>query len=975
MSYSFLADPNFLSENSLKTRAYYVPQSEKESNIFLLNGNWNFKYFSSHRDVPEKFIEDNNFFNEAEKIIVPGHWQLQGYGIPHYTNIQYPFPIDPPNTYYEIPTGIYEKSFNIEFLDDAMFFLRFEGVDNCFKVWINNYYVGFNKGSRNPSEFNISKHLKNGENNIVVQVFQWSDSSYIEDQDMWWLSGIFRDVSIIRRPQKNIYDYTIGTDIDDSDGILKITINTVNGQNIKTRIELLDNDDLLLSSNIIANKGKKIEYRVEGIKLWNAEEPHLYQLKFIYKDEIISQEIGFRKIEIIDNLICLNGTPLLFKGVNHHEFHERTGRTVTKEFLEEEIKLIKKANFNSIRMAHYIHHPYIYELCNKYGLYVIDEADLECHGMGATGDKNFLSNHPDWEKAYLDRMERMVERNKNITSIIVWSVGNESGNGLNHEKMIEWAKKKDPTRLIHHEGESRDCVNETNDRYLKDVVLSDMNSRMYATIDELKAVVLNQNVKKPYILCEYGHAMGNGPGGLDEYWELFIKYPQLQGGFIWEWKDQGILIGESNGKEYAFGGDFGDYPNDNNFVIDGLVQPDLLPSPSYYEVKDKQSPLIVNIIADNIVELVNTLQFKTLENIKLCYQICSEGRILEETIFLVKQLEPMKKQRIEIIFPKSVRVEEISGLYLKIFTMNEEIKVTRTKQLTYIQPSIETKNKLVEIIENEKRIIFDNFQFIFNDKTAFWSIKNLMGKELIKSDESVFWRPPTDNDHISEKLWREAGLDNIIRRIENIKFSKKNTNINIEFTEIYGSPNKYWRIRVDKRINIDLFGNIILNVKGFPSGHLPNYLPRIGERFIITNQFTIVDWFGNGPYESYSDTSNGTYLDVFSKKISDFNFEYIVPQENGNRTNVNWINLSGEKLSSIKISNPIPVNVSIHKYSLEAYTVSSHRQELKSDLPIYYLYLDYGQHGIGSRSCGPDVNSVYHIKPKEYEFEVFLNIN
>lgn len=949
-----------------------------------LNGQWDFKYFHSHKEVPANFIADQQFFDKADSIRVPSNWQMEGYGKPHYTNIQYPFPINPPYTFVDIPTGIYARSFKVT-KKDLLQFIRFEGVDNCFNLWINQQYVGFSKGSRTPSEFDISDYVVDGENSLVVQVFQWSDSSYIEDQDMWWLSGIFRDVTLIERSSDHIVDYQVSTHFDEAyeDADLKIAVNRFLGNEVNVLIRLSDAEEEIFSEEVVLkdNTENVFVFKIQQPKHWTAETPYLYDLELITADEVIRQTVGFRQVEIIDNLICINGQPIIFKGINHHEFHETKGRALDKDFMEQEIQLIKQAHFNAIRMAHYQHHPYFYELCDRYGLYVMDEADLECHGIGSTGDNSYLSNHPDWEKAYLDRMEQMVEANKNFPSIIIWSVGNESGNGSNHHKMIDWCNEKDPTRLTHHEGESRDCVSPESGIYERDVVHADLNSRMYATIEELVQVAENPDIVKPYILCEYGHAMGNGPGSLNNYWDTFYAHPQLQGGFIWEWKDQGIKKILPDGQvTYLYGGDFGDQPNDYNFVLDGLIQADLTPSPSYYGIQKEQSPLkiLISDTVKNKVSIENTMSFKTFNDLNVQWSYETAQSIVQVGKIEIESLEPGQSMDLEI--------EELAE------SLNEDIVLKVLIPLDEAGP-VDYAPLIESVLYQKQKVSGDKFTGSFCAVTesanqfsaqfagkilqidlnkGTWQISNLADGDLvIKSSESNYWRPVTDNDHISKRHWVEYGVDRMQQQLVSAEVSFVADNeIELLLQEVHGAAGKYWQIDVTKRIRFRADGVISYQISGEAKNLHPRTLPRIGEIFTFDQKEKEIQWLGFGPRESYSDAENGTYMDFFTKESKDMTFQYLYPQENGNHLNTHWFDLDAKQL---RFQSHDSFNFGVQTIQLENYDEAQHIHDLQ-ETEHEFIYIDYQQHGIGSRSCGPDVRPEYELvlKKYQYDFDIIL---
>lgn len=997
LDYSFLQDPLAISKYKEEPRAYYLPygvnDGKKSSKVKSLNGQWKFKYYSSHKDLPSNFEEMLKTVSLADEITVPGNWQMQGYGRPHYTNIHYPFPIDPPYTFSDIPVGVYARKIRIDANQiNEKKYLRFEGVDNCFVLWVNGVMSGFSKGSRNPAEFDLSNQLTLGENQIVVQVFQWSDSSYIEDQDMWWLSGIFRDVSLIFRPKKHLVDFTVTTafDSDYKNAKLTIAFNRLNGKNLPVQLRLEKDAKIYLNESIKSvNEGESVQFLIEEPEHWTAETPSLYDLIIYTEDEKIKQSVGFREVSLSDGRIKINGTPIVFKGINHHEFHEKFGRYLPSEFMEEEIQLIKQAHFNAIRMAHYPHHPYFYQLCDEYGLYVVDEADLECHGMGSTGDKNFLSDDPKWEIAYLDRMRQMVEGNKNFPSIVIWSVGNESGNGKNHKKMIALGKKIDATRLIHHEGESRDCVNTTTGKYEKDVVFSDVNSRMYATIEELKEVSLNPAIKKPYILCEYGHAMGNGPGGLKEYWEVFNDANQIQGGFIWEWKDQGIQVGTAeNKKKYYYGGDFGDEPNDYNFVLDGLMLPDLTPSPSYFDIQKLQEPVKLHMLDKKTgqFEIENRTSFTTMDRIEVSWEYRTKHYFLLKGKQSIPALKPGQKKKIIIpLIENEPKSDYILTCRISNYQPTDFIdKVTSPcitesylyKQKTFDKQRLNVQFNNVLKLDQTLKANFLDYQLNIDLAKGNWQINKLKTNELVLANPtSVYWRPLVDNDHISGNVWRKHSVDFMkINTLSCQLLEQSQQQIAIELIEHHGAPGNYWHIKVRKQINFSPDGQIAYEIAGEPCHLHPATLPRIGELFLFENQPNKFNWLGDGPLEAYPDTGNGTSIGFYEKSAKEISFNYLYPQESGNRRNVTWVEISTPKTSNfLRFSSKEAFNFSYHENSIQEIDKAQHHFELIPENRGYF-YIDYKQHGIGSRSCGPDVREEYQLKLENYSYQINIQL-
>lgn len=567
---------NVLQRNRLPGRSYHLSYLNENDALtyerglsrgyMLLNGIWKFEYAQNPQEATDRFFDPELDVEQWDEIQVPGHWQCQGYGKPHYTDLYYPFPYDPPYTPTENPTGCYRRDFIFpEHYSDSQIILRFEGVDSAFHVWINGQEVGYSQGSRLPSEFDVTDFVRSGKNTIAVKVYQWSDGSYIEDQDMWWLSGIFRDVSLLMKPKIQLRDFFIQTKFDDNytDALLKLDVSLLNlcDENevaASLRVRLLDENDRLVQEQALSNinlkygipTDEKLDLSISKPHKWTAEHPYLYHvlLELTSQDgkilEVIPCRIGFREIEVRNGNFLVNGVPIMLHGVNRHDHHPDLGRVCPYEYMLKDVQMMKQHNINAVRTSHYPNDPRFYDLCDQYGLYVIDEADLECHGVELLGKPDLLSDDPEWMEAYLDRVRRMVERDKNHPSIIMWSLGNESGFGCNIEAMAAWCKEKDPTRLVHYEGD-------------KDNKVTDVCSTMYTSVEKLVELAQKED-HRAHILCEYAHAMGNGPGGLKEYQIAFQTYSRLQGGFVWEWIDHGLRQTNAEGTDYyVYGGDFG----------------------------------------------------------------------------------------------------------------------------------------------------------------------------------------------------------------------------------------------------------------------------------------------------------------------------------------------------------------------------------------------------------------------------------
>lgn len=1023
MSLTDLENLNVLHRNRVASRSYYFPfTSEKEALSYdrdlseqcqLLNGVWKFTYSENPYEAP--VIDEKSHLSVAdwEEIMVPHHWQLQGYDYPHYTNVNYPFPVDPPHVPTENPTGSYHRTFHIpENWQGNDVFLRFEGVDNSFHLWVNNQEVGYSEGSRLPSEFNITKYLQEGGNTLDVRVYKWSVSSYIEDQDMWWMSGIFRDVYLLARPSVHIRDTFIRTYLDDAyeDSELNIEVDIAKNaahskQTAMLKYRLLDANYQEITSGQKADLELSTEEtkvllttEIKNPRKWSAEDPYLYHLLITLTDEqgevieVIPQKVGFRSIEIKDGLALVNGVPIKFKGVNRHDNHPDLGRAVRREHMEKDIILMKQSNVNAVRSAHYPNDSQFYDLCDEYGLYVIDEADLETHGFEVTGNIHELSDNPAWEAAYVDRMERMVERSKNHPSILMWSLGNESGYGCNHDAMYKWSHERDHTRLVHYEGECR-VIPYSEDDSTDEPVASDIFSSMYTPIDRLIKLGKRTDYRKPHIICEYGHAMGNGPGSFKEYWETFYQYDRLQGGFVWEWADHGLRTYTDDGEEYfAYGGDFGDEPNDYNFVIDGLVMPDRTPSPGYFEHKKVIEPIKVDAVdvKQGEVDIVNRYDFMTLEHIQAGWSLEVEGEVVQNGTLSVADIEPRKSKRVKVPFEMPSFSTSDADYVLNItFTLGMDTKWAQAGHeiawAQFVLPqsaeqiAIDSRQENIEQVSakttnNHLVISGVNFDVSFSTITGQIESWHHDGMSLLTTGPKLqFWRAMTNNDHRSEHMWKKYGVHWLQQRTNDVTWDvdSTQTKATVTVSQRIAPPILAWGLNVVLVYTIKGNGEITIDVSGDPEGDVPRTLPRIGLEMTIPTEMNQVKWYGRGPGEAYADTKEAARLGVYSKTVKNLMTNYIYPQENGNRIDVKWATFQNQSGMGYQVKGD-EFNFSAHKYSIDDLDKAQHIHELHERDEIY-VHLDYHQHGIGSASCGPDVLPAYELLTESFQFKIDLN--
>ncbi|MFC6465313.1 glycoside hydrolase family 2 TIM barrel-domain containing protein [Marinilactibacillus sp. GCM10026970] len=989
----------FFSYDNLDSALTY--QNNYSSKVTSLNGRWKFRYSEYPSGIQSSFQEKDFDDTEWDSITVPSNWQMEGYENPHYTNVQYPFPVDPPKIPSKNPTGAYRKMFTLSKADiTERTIIRFEGVDSAFHLWVNGHFVGYGTGSRTASEYDLSDYVVEGQNHLAVKVYKYNAQSYLEDQDMWWLSGIFRDVLLIRKPFVSIDDISIQTDLDDQykDSELNIHImmsNQAVGYTIAYTLFDTENNVIVSDEEAVTQDISKT-FKIKNPKKWSAENPYLYNLIIELKDhqgtivEVIPNRVGFRKIELKDGLILINGQHIIFKGVNRHDFHPELGRAIPVETMIEDLNLMKAHNINSIRTSHYPSDPVFYDLCDQYGFYVIDETDLETHGFVLVDNWSQLSQDDSWKAAYVDRIKRMVERDKNHPSVVIWSLGNESGFGSNHQAMADWVRSHDPTRLLHYEGETREILERTKYEPQELNQTADMFSTMYTDVETMEKLGKRTDLKQPHILCEYAHAMGNGPGAFKEYVDLFYNYPRLQGGFVWEWIDHGIKIDRADGKEaFAYGGDFGEKPHDSNFVIDGLVMPNRTPSPALLDYKKAIQPIHVRInnLEKGKFEIENRYDFIDLSHVYGIWEVQTQGNIINSGELDLTDIAASKVKVIEIPFNLK-DMEKDSYVTLKFLQKYPTKWAEVGHEIAWEQFEVGTREKKVFIQKEPKRVTVideDNFVSVSGDDFV-WSMDKRTGRinqyevtgEVIiqNGPKHNYWRALTDNDRLGLEefgtfpvvdTWIKAGVDLIQERINGIVIKQTDeTSVNIEVDSTLAPAVYNWGFHVNTTYSIASDGSFDVEVQAEKYGKGSETLPKIGMQMNLSNQFNQVKWFGNGPGESYPDVQLASRVGIYAKSVDDLFTPYIMPQENGNRSETRWVEIRNNRGCGIKISGT-RFNFSLRSYSTEQLDHKLHHVELEKEDSLE-LNIDHQLNGIGSASCGPGVLNQYQLLNKSYQY-------
>ena len=996
---------NVLHENTMPARAYYIPASRRMDNLVehreesdrmqLLNGTWKFQYFNSIYDIQDSFFEKNYDTENFDEIQVPSVWQMAGYDTHQYTNIRYPFPFDPPYVPQDIPCGVYVHTFEYSRDEKApKSFLNFEGVDSCFYVWINGSYIGYSQVSHMTSEFDVTDVLQDGTNTVAVLVMKWCDGSYLEDQDKFRMSGIFRDVYILKRPKQAISDYHIKTRIEDMLAKVEIEMKFYSPLNVKISIE--DRNGAVVALGSIAEEGKAV-LEIASPELWNTENPYLYKLILETENEVIVDHIALRKIEIKAQVIYLNGQKIKFRGVNRHDSDPVTGFTINTEQITTDLTLMKQHNFNAIRSSHYPNAPFFYEMCDKYGFMVIDEADIEAHGpfmLYRKEDTDYnrfkrwnekIADDPVWEDAIVDRVKLMVERDKNRFCIVMWSMGNESAYGCNFEKALEWTKNFDPDRITQYESARYRNYDETYDYSNLDVY-----SRMYPALSEIQEY-LDKDGSKPFLLVEYCHSMGNGPGDFEDYFQMIQDNDKMCGGFVWEWCDHAIAHGTAeNGKTiYAYGGDHGEEIHDGNFCMDGLVYPDRTVHTGLLEYKNVYRPARVISYNKESGELVlhNYMDFDDLKDyVKISYELTQDGLVISKGILPEFSVAPHGEGKTNL----KINVPENGKCYLKlIYHLKKELPLLDEDHILgfdEIEVSKEdTKCKLAEkwipktvvdselqVNENDTQIHIKGREFAYtiDKRTALFTEMKFAGREYLNHPmELNIWRAPTDNDMYIKSEWKKAHYDKAYTRAYTTEVvqGKHGVKITSHASVVAETVQKILDVTITWKI--EAAGKIDADIAVTKDDEFPD-LPRFGVRMFLDKKLSAVRYFGMGPQESYCDKHQAASHGLYRADVGDLHEDYIRPQENGSHYDCEYVELNNSRYG-IVASAEKAFSFNASYYTQEELEKKTHNYELiESDSVVFCV--DYALNGIGSNSCGPVVLDQYRFDDVLFRFQFTL---
>jgi len=1026
---------NVFERNKLPPRASFVPFASREelktgnpeaSSFYIsLNGLWKFRFSEKPRDRPENFFKTDFDDSKWALTTVPSNWEMEGYGYPIYTNIKYPHEKTPPRIqeHYN-PVGSYRMSFKVTpgMLEKDLV-LHFGAVSSAMNLWVNGKKVGYSQGSKTPSEFRINDHVEEGDNLLAVEVFKWSDGSYLEDQDFWRLGGITRDVYLLAREKDQIRDLWIKSDLmpDNKQGKFEVILNIKGSakRNLKLELTLSDPEGRqVLEKTMELNESKEaleayVSSELEEVSPWSAENPNLYSMTVALKDEegktieIVGQKVGFRRLEIKDGQFLVNGKAIYFKGVNLHEHHDRKGHVVDEKTMLKDIRTMKMHNINAVRTSHYPQPERFYELCDQYGLYVVDEANIESHGFGATKQGPFdtiqhIAYRPEWKAAHMERIKRMVERDKNHPSIVIWSMGNECGNGPVFHEAYQWIKKRDPSRFVQFEQADMEAN-------------TDIVSPMYDRIDELESYAQNHS-DRPLVLCEYAHAMGNSVGNFKDYWDVIEKHKVLQGGFIWDWVDQGLVKTNRDGVEFwAYGGDFGppDVPSDGNFCLNGLVEPDRRPKPALEEVKKvhqfisfdlRQKENTDQSRAGVEIEISNNYDFTNLDQFNFSWVLSSAGQKMASGKLELGSVGPgdvvktpiqwnlpSEREGTELILSVSARTKSARSLVPE----GHEVAWEQFVMNTGAPVSLGVSEQPARLEQNEESLVVETeiSTVSFDRTTGIMTEFSILNENILKDKKGFvpnFWRAPIDNDfgndmHKRCAEWRYASKH---RKLKNMRAEEKDGLVQVLVSYELHNENREHIADFDIAYTFNGEGQILVENAFRRLRKDLSETPRIGLNVELTKDMEQISWYGRGPFESYWDRKTGAKIGIFTSTVGDLYWPYLRPQENGNRTDARWLALySKEKKHGILIKGLPTIDFSAHHNRMEDFeslertdgrhrdgdiVVNRHTTDVvKRDLTS--LNIDYRQMGVGGDNAwGARTHKEYRLEDSSYSYSFII---
>ena len=1003
----YFEDPQTLHVNTTPHHAYFIPFSSTESAVkktrefspyfTLLNGEWDFAYFESYTHLPQDFLH----FSFTDKIPVPSNWQNHGYDNHQYTNVNYPFPFDPPYVPIENPCGLYHRIFNVEINPEKRYFLNFEGVDSCLFVYVNQQLVGYSQISHCTSEFDITDFLQQGENHLHVLVLKWCDGSYLEDQDKFRMSGIFRDVYLLEREKNYLQDFFIQTQLNQD--LLKAQLYVAcqfaeREQPISW--QLFDPQGKLITEQ----KGHAFHAEIKNAQLWHAENPSLYTLILQYGSEVICQKVGLRHIEVKNGVMLFNGQAIKFKGVNRHDSDPKTGYVISREQALQDLRLMKQHNLNAIRTAHYPNAPWFTELCDEYGFYVIAESDIESHGTNAVyvespetsillGVKTeidheairqktidnycYMARSPEFNQAILDRTYANIERDKNRPSVVIWSLGNESGYGENFEQAAAWVKQRDPSRLVHYENAIFQ-----HSAHQNDISNLDFHSEMYTSTEELDAYFANAKNQKPYLFCEYLHAMGNSCGDTEDYFQAMERHAGACGGFVWEWCNHSPYLPNSN--RMGYGGDFNDTPNDGNFCADGLVTADRQIQSNLLEYKNVYRPLRATL-KNGHVEFKNYLDFTdAAESISIHYQITEDFSVVKEGQIDALNIAPKSTSLLPLRLPASNGSLQI--LTLTYHQKTETGLIPQGHCLGFDQIILSAQSHLFadEIKSNIQSISVSEYANLISVKAAdieyqfdqykgtIQQIRKAGEPWLNQPTDFNIWRAPLDNDSLMKAHWLAAGYDRATSRVYDYRLTEQESAVEITFKLGLVAVSKARILTLNVVYRIEQNGLFRINIHAEKKTHLP-FLPRFGLRFFLNQGFNQVEYVGYGPTESYLDKHHATALGRYKTTPESNHVPYLKPQENGSHYGCREVKVVNSA-DCFTVQSHTPFSMNVSPYSQDELGSKKHQYDLeKSGSTI--LCVDYKMSGVGSNSCGPALKAQYRLNEIEWDWAISLQIN